>query len=100
MLSKSAFVQKQLVRIKRIISCSKYVCEKRSEIIRKNCVRGSIPIISDIVITDIHDKGHIPYFDFFVSHIEYYALSSLLLTLVDFVYEYKKCSSDICEITD
>ncbi len=100
MLSKSAFVQKQLVRIRRIITCSKYVCEKRSEIIRKNCIRGSIPIISDIIITDIHDNGHIPYFDFFTSHIEYYALSSFLLTLVDFIYEYKKCSSDICEISD
>ena len=39
--------------------------KKESEIIRKNCVRGSIPMISDVIITDIHDKGHIPYFDFF-----------------------------------
>ena len=100
MLSKSAFVQKQLVRIRRIITCSKYVAEKRSEIIRKNCIRGSVPILSDIIVTDINDKGHIPYFEFMVSHVEYYLLSTVLLALVDFMFEYKKCSSEICEISD
>ena len=100
MFRKTSFIQNQLVRIKRVITCSKYVAEKRHEIIKKNCVRGSMPILSDIIVTDIHDKGHIHYFEFLVSHVEYYLLSSVLLSLVDFMFEYKKCSSYICEISE
>jgi hypothetical protein len=100
MFRKASFIQNQLVRIKRVITCSKYVAEKRSEIIRKNCLRGSIPILSDIIVTDINEKGHIPYFEFMISHVEYYLLSTVLLALVDFMFEYKKCSSEICEISD
>ena len=100
MFRKTSFIQNQLIRVKRIITCSKYVAEKRHEIIKKNCVRGSMPIFSDIIVTDIHDKGHIHYFEFLVSHVEYYLLSSVLLALVDFMFEYKKCSSNICEISE
>ena len=100
MFKKASFVQNQLVRMKRVITCSKYVAEKRHEIIKKNCIRGSVPIVSDIIVTDIHDKGHIPYFDFLVSHLEYYLLSSMLLTLVDFLLEYKKYSSEMEKISD
>jgi hypothetical protein len=100
MFRKASFVQNQLVRIKRVITCSRYVAEKRHEIIKKNCVRGSVPIFSDIIVTDIHDKGHIPYLDFLVSHLEYYVLSSMLLTIVDVLLEYKKYSSEIEKISD
>ena len=95
MFRKASFVQNQLVRIKRVITCSRYVAEKRHEIIKKNCIRGSVPIV-----TDIHDKGRIPYLDFLVSHFEYYMLSSMLLTLVDFLLEYKKYSSELEKISD
>ena len=100
MFRKASFIQNQLIHIKRVITCSKYVAEKRSEIIKKNCVRGSVPIFSDIIVTDINNKGHIHCFEFVASHVEYYILSTVLLALVDFMFEYKKCSSEICEISD
>tara|TARA_B100001996_G_scaffold341164_1_gene295066 strand:+ start:86 stop:355 length:270 start_codon:yes stop_codon:yes gene_type:complete len=89
-----------MVRVQRIIKCSGYVNSKRQEIVKKNIVRGTIPILSDIIVTDIHDKGHIPYTEFLIGHIEFYALSGILLTLVDCLYEYKKCSEDVCEISE
>ena len=87
-------------RIRRVIKCSAYVISKRNmDILDENTIRGVAPIFADITVSEANYKGETRIFDFLVYHGEYYILTFLFLTLIDFLLKTRNCvKKEGCEI--
>lgn len=74
-------------RINRIVKCSLYLSSKRKEMILTNNVRGLVPFVSDISVTEINSNGNVDYPSYVMTHVEYYFLVWFMLNAIDLVLE-------------
>lgn len=79
-------------RIHRVVRCSLYLSSKRKEMLITNNIRGLVPFVSDISVTEINSNGKVDYPAYVMTHVEYYFLVWFMFNMIDLIIDAVKNS--------